>query len=263
VRVGGIDVRAAAGMFRDVRTRSESMRPLVIDGVLARELARVLTAGGDPTAVQVGGDPRRAEAYVVVLAGPAGLEQTESLRRAARALVPVLVVQTAPGETSDVPYVPATEVIVCAPGQGFPLTEIARTLARVLDEQAVALASRLPALRPAVVERLVEHGARRAGLAALLAARKRELFPLLALQQLRLALEIAAANGQRLGRERAPELVAVVAAGLAVRQAVRRLGGHGSAVVAAVSGYAVTRAVGEAARLRATRNEGYGRDAAR
>jgi hypothetical protein len=243
-------------MFRDVRARSESMRPLVIDGVLARELARVLTAGGDPTAVQVGGDPRRAEAYVVVLAGRAGPEQTESLRRAARALVPALAVQTAPGETSEVPYVPATEVIVCAPGQGFPLAEIARTLARVLDEHAVALASRLPALRPAVVERFVEHRSRSAGLAALLGARKRELFPVLVLQQLRLALDIAAANGRALGRERAPELAVVLAAGFAVRGTVRRLGGRGSAVVAALSGYAVTRAIGEAARRRMTAGPG-------
>jgi hypothetical protein len=263
VRVGGLDVRETAGLFRDARARSESTRPLVIDGVLARELGRILAAGGDPSAVQVGGDPPRAEAYIVVLAGPPGTEQTESLRRAARALVPVLAVQTAPGETSEVPYVPATEVIVCQPGQGFPLAEIGRTLARVLDEHAVALAARLPALRPAVVERLVEHGSLKAGITALLAARKRELFPLLVLQQLRLALDVAAANGRQLGRERAPELAVVVAAGLAARQAVRRLGVRGSAVVAAVSGYAVTRAVGEAARLRATRNESSERDAAR
>ena len=240
MNLGGLDVRAVAGMFRDVRARSESMRPLVVDGVLARELARILAAGGDPSAVQVGGDPRRAEADIVVLAGCRPRSRTESLRRAARALVPVLAVQTAPGETSEVPYVPATEVIVCAPGQGFPLSEIAHTLARVLDEHAVGLASRLPALRPAVVERFVQHRSRSAGLAALLAARKRELFPVLVLQQLRLALDIAAANGRALGRERAPELAVGVVAGFAVRETVRRLGGRRRAVVAALSGYAVT-----------------------
>jgi hypothetical protein len=252
MKLVGLDVREVVGMLRDTRRRSESRRPLVVDGVLARELARILAAGGDPAAVQVGGDPRRAEAYIVVLAGAAGDQQVESLRRAARALVPVLAVQTAPSETGEVPYVPATEVIVCAPGQGFPLGEIAHTLARVLDHDAVALASRLPALRPAVAKRLVEHGSLKAGLSGLLAARRRELFPLLVLEQLRLALDLSVAGGRQLGRERAPELAAVVATGLGVRTAVRRLGLQGSAVVAALSAYVVTRALGEAARRRAS-----------
>lgn len=248
--VGGLEVRELAGMVREARAKAESTRPLVVDGVLARELARILNAGGDPAAVQVAGDPRRAAAYVVVLAGAPGDEQVERLRRATRALVPVMAVQTSPTATTEVPYVPATEVLVCVPGKGFPLADIARTLARLLDHDAVALAARLPALRPAVVERLIEFGSLKAGLTALLAARRRELFPVLLLQQLRLALDVAAASGQRLGRERAPELAAVVAAGLGVRAAVRRLGLQGSAVVAALSGYALTRALGDAARRR-------------
>jgi hypothetical protein len=248
VNLGGFDVRALAGTLRDVRSKTESTRPLVIDGVLARELARVLAAGGDPAAVQVGTDPRRAAVYVVVLAGEPGDEQVERLRRAARALVPVMAVQTAPLDT-DVPYVPATEVLPCPPGQGFPLREIAATIARLLGQDAVSLAARLPALRPAVSERLVHRASLQAGLTALLAARKRQLFPLLLLQQLRLALDLAAAGGRRLDRERAPELAAVVVAGLAARGAVRRLGRRGS-FVAAVSGYVVTRALGEAGRRR-------------
>jgi hypothetical protein len=100
------------------------------------------------------------------------------------------------------------------------------------------------------VERLVAQGSLKAGVAALLVARRRELFPLLVVQQLRLALDVAAASGQRLSRERAPELAAVVAVGFATRTAVRRLGLHGSALVGALSGYGVTRAVGELARRR-------------
>jgi hypothetical protein len=250
VKVAGLDVRELVGTVRDARSRAESTRPLVVDGVLARELARILSAGGDPAAVQVAGDPRRAAAYVVVLAGGAGAEQAERLRKATRAYVPVIAVQTSPTATTDIPYVPATEVLVCAPGQGFPLAEIADTLARLLDHDAVPLAARLPALRPAVVERLVAQGSLKAGVAALLVARRRELFPLLVVQQLRLALDVAAASGQRLSRERAPELAAVVAVGFATRTAVRRLGLHGSALVGALSGYGVTRAVGELARRR-------------
>ena len=249
MKVAGFDPRALAGTFRDVRSKAESTRPLVIDGVLSRELARVLSAGGDPTAVQVGTDPRRAAVYVVVLAGEPSDDQVERLRRAARALVPRLAVQTAPVE-HDVPYVPATEVLACRPGQGFPLQEIAATIARLLGHDAVSLGARLPALRSAVSQRLVQSASLRAGLTALLGARKRQLFPLLLLEQLRLALDLAAAGGRRLDRERAPELAAVVAAGLAAREAVRRLGRRGSPFVAAVSGYVVTRALGEAGRKR-------------
>jgi hypothetical protein len=248
VSVLGLHVRELAGMYRDARANAASTRPLVVDGVLARELGRILSAGGDPAAAQVGTDPRRAAVYIVVLAGAPTPEQVEQLRKATRALVPVLAVQTSPTGTTDIPYVPATEVLVCAPGQGFPLGEIARTVARLLDHNAVALAARLPALRPAVVERLVEFSSLKAGVTALIAARRRELFPLLVMQQLRLALDVAAATGQRLGRERAPEVAAVVAAGLGVRTAMRRLGLQGSAVAAGLSGYAVTRALGEAAR---------------
>ena len=249
MNLGGLDVRALAGTLRDVRSKTESTRPLVIDGVLARELARVLAAGGDSAAVQVGTDSRRAAVYVVVLAGDPSDDQVERLRRAARALVPVIAVQTAPVEDTDVPYVPATEVLPCPPGQGFPLQAISATIARLLGQDAVSLAARLPALRPAVSERLVHRASLQAGLTALLAARKRQLFPLLLLQQLRLALDLAAARGRRLDRERAPELAAVVVAGLAARGAVRRLGRRGS-LVAAVSGYVVTRALGEAGRRR-------------
>jgi hypothetical protein len=250
VRAAGVSIGELVGVLREARRASSSTRPLVVDGVLARELARILGAGGDPAAVQVGSDPRQAAVYVLVLAGPAGPEQAELLRRAARALVPVIAVQTSPVADVSVPYVPASEVLVCPPGQGFPLPEIARTIARLLGHEAVPLAARLPALRPAVSARLVDDAALRVALTGLLAARKKQLFPLMALQQLRLALDLAAVGGRELDKERAPELAAVLGAGLGVRTVVRRLGLRGSSLAAAATGYAATRALGEAARRR-------------
>ena len=120
MRAAGVSIGELVGVLREARRAASSTRPLVVDGVLARELARILGAGGDPAAVQVGSDPRQAAVYVLVLAGPAGPEQAELLRRAARALVPVIAVQTSPVADVSVPYVPASEVLVCPPGQVHP-----------------------------------------------------------------------------------------------------------------------------------------------
>ena len=248
--VAGLGAAELGRLLRDARRATSSTRPLIVDGVLARELGKVLGAGGDGGALQVGGDSRRAAVYIVVLAGPPAPEHLEQLRRAARALVPMIAVQTSAADDTLVPYVPSTEVVVCPPGLGFPLQEIADTIARLLGREAVPLAARLPALRPAMEARLVADASRRAALLGLLAARKRPVFPLLVLEQLGLALDLALSRGRELDRERAPELAAVLGAGLGIRTIVRRLGLRESALIAAVTGYTATRVLGEAARRR-------------
>jgi hypothetical protein len=250
MNVAGLGIAELGRLLRDARRDASSTRPLIVDGVLARELGKVLGASGDPTALQVGGDSRRAAVYIVVLAGAAAPEQVEQLRRASRALVPVIAVQTSPTKDDLVPYVPSNEVVVCPPGQGFPLRDIVDTIARLLGHESVPLAARLPALRPAVEARLAADATRYAALLGLLSARKRALFPLMALVQLRLAIDLALTRGRELDRGRAPELVAVFGAALGVRTLVHRLGLGGSRLIAAATGYTVTRAIAEAARRR-------------
>ena len=74
--------------------------------------------------------------------------------------------------------------------------------------------------------------------------------PLLTLNQLRLVLRIAAAYGEEMNRDRLPEALAVVAAGLGLRTVARELLDlvpvAGWALKGAIA-YAGTRAVGEAA----------------
>ena len=65
MRAAGVSIGELVGVLREARRAASSMRPLVVDGVLARELARILGAGGDPAAVQVGSDPRQAAVYVL------------------------------------------------------------------------------------------------------------------------------------------------------------------------------------------------------
>jgi uncharacterized protein (DUF697 family) len=242
-----LQLRELVKVVRDVRHAAASTRPVVVAGVLAGELAKQLGAGGDPGAVRVGGDPRDGAVYVLVLAGEPSDEDLRNLRVAARAIVPVVGVQTARTPPEFVPYVVATDVVRCPPGQSFPLDEIAGAVARRLGPNAAAVAARLPTLRAAVARRLVDDASLRTALIGLMPGGATARFPLLALVQARLVLDLAAANGEDVGPERAPDLGVVIGTGLTLRALVRRLGLTRSRAVAGLTGYTGTRALGEAA----------------
>ena len=78
-------------------------------------------------------------------------------------------------------------------------------------------------------------------------------FPVLTLNELRLVLRVALASGGAAGLRQAPELLAVVGAGLGSRRLARGLAelvpARGFALKGAIA-YGATRAVGEAARAR-------------
>lgn len=246
----GLQVRELVGVVRDVRHASSSTRPLVVAGVLAAELAKQLEAGSTGGVVRVNAEPQGAAAFIGVLAGEPTLEDLRRFRAAARAVVPAIAVQTGREPTPILPYVLATDVIHCPPGQGFPIEQIGRVLARRLGPDAVAFASRMPVLRTAVTDKLVSEASLRSALIGLLGRGKGARFPLLALSQSRLALDLAAAHGEEIGPERAPDVGAVVGTGLTMRALVRRLGLTGSRLTAGLTGYAATRALGEAMLVR-------------
>jgi uncharacterized protein (DUF697 family) len=246
----GLPLRELAGTVRDVRRAAASERPIVVDGLLAGDLARRLAAGGEAGAVRVGGDPGDGSALVMVLAGQPSESELQQLRAATRALVPIVAVQTGRDQDVLVPYVLATDVVPSPPGQAFPVEAIAAALARRLGPEAVALAARLPALRDDVAEQLVESASLRAAFLGVVTGGTAARLPVLASVQTRLVLDLAAAHGREIGPERAPEVGAVAATGLTLRGVVRRLGLGSSRPVAGLSGYSGTRALGEAARRR-------------
>ena len=98
-----------------------------------------------------------------MLAGAPTEEDVRELRGANRADVPVVAVQTA-RERFDVPYVLATDVVACPPGAGFPVEALARVIAGRLGDEARSCL-RVPALREAVTESLVERISRQNGIA--------------------------------------------------------------------------------------------------
>ena len=229
-------------VVRELRRGTGDTRPLAIAG--ARELvpllARELRSGGEASAVV----ERRVEgAAALVWVGPPDEDQ---LRAASRAGVPIVAVTDA----DTLPYVLASSIVRVPPGQGFPVDEIARALARGLGENGTSLAARLPVLRTAVCDHLIASFAKRNAIISAAIFVPGVDLPVLTLNQIRLVLRIALAHGEPIDNRRAVELVGVVGAGFGMRAVARELLDlvpvAGWAVKGAIA-YSGTKAVGEAA----------------
>ena len=240
------------GLVKELRTSTQDARPLVVSGPLAPQLAKELSRGGDPAAIRVDGRPEDGIALVRILGGAPTEEDERVLRDASRAGVPIVVVQTSPDEVFDVPYVLATDIVVCPPGSGFPVEELARVLAARLGESATGLAARLPVLRDVVAQALIERFSRQNGIIGVAVFVPGADFAVLTLNQIRLVLRLAAAHGVEIEPQRLPEVLATVGAGLGFRAIARRLLASVPVPVAGwlVKGgiaYVGTRVLGEAA----------------
>ncbi len=229
MKVLGIGAREVIALAREQRRVRSSRGPLLVTGVLADQLVRELSAGGDAALVRTSGDPTRAAAVVHVFGGAATPDAERELRAATRALVPVVAVQTGDPATR-LPYVLAPDIVDCPPGQGFPVEEIAGRLAAALGRDGATLAAGLPVLRDAVRRRRAAEGAVSAASLAVMGAAAGPRMPLLALAQVRMLSDLAFAGGPRPAggtpdgaRELAVPLGAALGTGIAARTLVRRL----------------------------------------
>ena len=234
--------RALFGALREVRGGTER-RPIAIGGAreLAPLLARKLREGGDASAVREGAS---AGAAVLVWIGKA---DEDALRAASLAHVPIVGVTS--GES--LPYVLDTDLVVVRPGEGLPVTAVARAIAVALGDRGAELAARLPVLRDAVVDELIRSCARKNTVIAAAVWMPGVDMPVLTLNQARLVLRIGQAYGREVDQSRLPELLGVVGAGFGLRTVARELLDFvpfaGWAAKGAVA-YAGTWAIGEAAR---------------
>lgn len=243
----GLRAREVLGVMREAQSTASSAAPIVVHGLLAEELARGLRQGSDDgPAISVGGDPANAAALVLVVAGLPGAAEERAMREATRRGTPVVAVQTDIRTAVSLPYVLATEVVACSPGRGFPIAEIAEALANRLGHDGVSLAARLPVLRDAVCRALIAAASRQAAGVGLVPWGAGAHFPAMTLIQTRLVLDLAAANGRPIDRDRGPEVAAVAGTGLGLRAFARRLPAW-IPLVGGVTGYLGTRAIGEAA----------------
>jgi len=236
-------------LVKEVRTAAEETRPLLVSGPLAAQLAKELSRGAAPGAVRVGGGPDDASAVVHVLAGAPTEADERELRAAKRASVPVVVVQTGT-EVFDVPYVLATDIVMCSPGSGFPVDEIADVVAERLGEAGTGLGAKVPVLREPLSRALIEKFSRQNGIIGVAVFMPGADFAVLTLNQIRLVLRLAAAHGVEVDQTRVPEVLATVGAGFGLRALARQALGAVPVAGWVVKGgiaYAGTRALGEAA----------------
>jgi len=248
-----VSVGALRGLVKEVQASAKDDKPLAVAG--ARELANVLRRelgkGAKPGGIRQDDDPRGAAVFVYVLAHEPTDDDEQALKRARRARVPIVAVAAGHvSEDASIPFVLATDIVRVGAGEGFPVEAIARVIATRLGEEGAPLAARVPVLRGAVCDVLVGSVARRCGVLAAAVFVPGADLPVLALQQVRLVLRLEQAYGFEADpRERAPELLATVAAGLGLRAVARQLLAvvpvAGWAVKGAVA-YAGTRALGEA-----------------
>jgi uncharacterized protein (DUF697 family) len=248
-------------VLKEVRAASEDFRPLVVGGAPgpAAELRRLLTEGGDEHAVRdVSGrapavyDLEGAALLVWSLEGSLGKDDVEVFRLADRKDVETMcvVVGRATRPEEDIPFVLATNVVAAPADAPLPLAAIVERIAALTDEKGYTLAARLPALRPAVCEAIIQRFSRQNGILGAAIFIPGADFPVLTLNQIRMVFRIAAAYGHEIDRDRAVELLGVVGAGLGFRAAARQ-----ALVVVPIAGWAVkggiaytgTRALGEAA----------------
>jgi len=252
---------AVYGVVKEIKAAAEDLSPLVVAGAEgpASELVAALAEGGDTSALRdfsgrevTRYDLQGAALLLYVVSGEKpSAEDEQVLKLADRNDVDAVCVLVGAKSTPvDVAYVPATRVVAVPPGRPLPVDRIAELVASLTDETGYALAARLPVVREAVVEAIVRRFARQNGVLGVAIFIPGADFPVLTLNQLRMVFRIAAAHGEEIDRERIPEVLAVVGAGLGFRTVAREALGFVPGLGWAIKGgvaYAGTKALGKAA----------------
>jgi uncharacterized protein (DUF697 family) len=254
---------AVWSVVKEIKAATEDFRPLLLAGEpdTIERLRKGLTAGGgeeDAFRDLSGWQPRPydlegADVLVYAIGGAApSKEDEEVLRLADRKDVEVvcLLVAEPAHEPVDIPHVLATDVVSVAPGDELPFELIAERIAERAGDMGYTLAAKIPALRRAVCEEIVRGFSRQNGILGAAIFIPGADLPVLTLNQIRMVLRIAAAHGEEIDRERALELLPIVAAGFGFRALARQVAGLVPGAGWAVKGgiaFAGTRALGEAA----------------
>ena len=259
-KMANLNVTSVYKVAREVRGGDDTPVNVVLAGDRAAALAALLgggSANAEPDALRVlphgSGSDLSKDDIVVLLADDAGAEAIIGAVRRARAKL-VVVVPPAGGSAAHEAARRAgaydDELVFADPATPWATPKLADAVARTAGQRGPTLASRLPAVRDAVVRRLVRHVARQNAAVGVVIWVPGADMPVMTLNQVRMVLQIGAAYGEDVGPQRAPEVLTVVGAGLGLRTAAREALGFvpvaGWAVKGAM-GYAGTLALGRAA----------------
>ncbi len=251
---------AVLGVVKELRVTDADLRPLLVGGApeRAKEIHDALGKGAEPGAIRILAAPTAYDfeganvlVYAVDGAVP-GEEDEKAFQLASRKGVEIVCVVfgASAEDPPTIPYVLDSDVIPVPPGAPLPLESIAERAADRAGDSSHHLAARVPVLREAVVQEIIKRFALQNGVLGVAIFIPGADFPVLTLNQIRMVLRIASAHGERLDRERAFEVLSVIAAGLGFRTVARQLVGLVPGLGWAVKGgvaYAATLALGEAA----------------
>lgn len=251
---------AVLGVVKELRVTDADLRPLLLGGApeRAKEIHDALGKGAEPGAIRILAAPTAYDfeganvlVYAVDGAVP-GEEDEKAFQLASRKGVEIVCVVfgASAEDPPTIPYVLDSDVIPVPPGAPLPLESIAERAADRAGDSSHHLAARVPVLREAVVQEIIKRFAVQNGVLGVAIFIPGADFPVLTLNQIRMVLRIASAHGERLDRERAFEVLSVIAAGLGFRTVARQLVGLVPGLGWAVKGgvaYAATLALGEAA----------------
>jgi hypothetical protein len=219
------ELRRVVGALRDEQDTSPA-GPVLVNGMLAEQLARLLADGAAPGAV-IAADPLRlseSSVLVHILAGDPSAEDEDLVRSAGVEGVPTVLVQLWPQAEWSTPFVLTPFVVECRAGEGFPVPEIA---ARIIEaaERPAALARRIPVLEARVARRIVAAAALRAGLLGGLGTRSKPARPLITMEQVRMLGELSSLDDKASRADSLPVhaglATSVIGVGLAFRWAAR------------------------------------------
>lgn len=251
---------AVLGVVKELRVTDADLRPLLVGGApeRAKEIHDALGKGAEPGAIRILAAPTAydfegANVLVYAVDGTVpGEEDEKAFQLASRKGVEIVCVVfgASAEDPPTIPYVLDSDVIPVPPGAPLPLESIAERAADRAGDSSHHLAARVPALREAVVQEIIKRFALQNGVLGVAIFIPGADFPVLTLNQIRMVLRIASAHGERLDRERAFEVLSVIAAGLGFRTVARQLVGLVPGLGWAVKGgvaYAATLALGEAA----------------
>ena len=251
---------AVLGVVKELRVTDADLRPLLVGGApeRAKEIHDALEKGAEPGAIRILAAPTAydfegANVLVYAVDGTVpGEEDEKAFQLASRKGVEIVCVVfgASAEDPPTIPYVLDSDVIPVPPGAPLPLESIAERAADRAGDSSHHLAARVPALREAVVQEIIKRFALQNGVLGVAIFIPGADFPVQTLNQTRMLLRIASAHGERLDRERAFEVLSVVAAGLGFRTVARQLVGFVPGLGWAVKGgvaYAATLALGEAA----------------